>query len=127
MRNYLPLVTSKYCLITCAVGSRAEAQRLADLLVGRRLAACVQIMDIASTYIWQGKLEHAPECLLLIKTRASLYPQVERALRENHSYTLPEILQFPLEKGLADYLRRIGQSTTMNDNDEKRLNEDNKN
>jgi periplasmic divalent cation tolerance protein len=118
---------SQYCLITCAAGSRSEAQRLADLLVERRLAACVQLVDITSAYTWQGKLEHAQECLLLIKTRSALYPRVERLLREHHNYTLPEILQFPVEQGLADYLRWIDQSTTMDDNDEKRLHEDNKN
>jgi len=102
---------SKYCLILCAAGSRAEAKRLADLLVGERLAACVQIMDIASTYTWQGKLVHAQECLLLIKTRADLYPQVESTLRGNHSYELPEIVQIPIENGLPDYLKWLDDVT----------------
>jgi periplasmic divalent cation tolerance protein len=116
--------TSKYCLITCAAGSRAEAQRLADLLVGRRVAACVQLVDIASTYTWQGKAEHAQECLLMIKTRSALYPQIESELRENHSYSLPEIVQIPLENGLPEYLRWIDENTVMDDQDEKRLHED---
>mgnify|MGYP000853435297 CR=1 FL=1 len=105
---------SKYCLITCAAGSRSEAQRLADLLVGRRLAACVQLVDIASAYTWQGKLEHAQECLLLIKTRTVLYPQVERLLRENHGYSLPEILQIPIENGLPGYLQWMHEVTSGN-------------
>jgi len=117
-------MSSKYCVVTCAVGNRAEAQRLADLLVGRRLAACVQLVDIASTYTWQGKPEHAQECLLLIKTRSALYPQIERALCEYHSYSLPEILQIPLENGLPEYLRWIDENTVMDDQDEKRLHED---
>jgi len=101
---------SKYCVVTCAAGSRAEAGRLADLLVERRLAACVQIVDIASTYSWKGKLEHTQECLLLIKTTAACYPQVESALRENHSYELPEIVQIPIENGLPDYLKWIDEN-----------------
>ena len=106
--------TSKCCLITCAAGSRAEAQALADLLVQRRLAACVQLVDIASTYTWQGKLERAPECLLLIKTRSALYPQVERLLREKHRYELPEVLQIPIENGLPAYLQWIDEVTSDN-------------
>jgi len=101
---------SKYCVVTCAAGSRAEAGRLADLLVERRLAACVQIVDIASTYSWKGKLEHTQECLLLIKTTAACYPQVESALRKNHSYELPEIVQIPIENGLPDYLKWIDEN-----------------
>ncbi len=101
---------SKYCVVTCAAGGRAEAGRLADLLVERRLAACVQIVDIASTYSWKGKLEHTQECLLLIKTTAACYPQVESALRKNHSYELPEIVQIPIENGLPDYLKWIDEN-----------------
>jgi len=108
-----PEVT-KYCLITCAADSRAEAQRLADLLVELRLAACVQLVDIASAFTWQGKVEHAQDGVLLIKTRTVLYPQVERLLRENHSYSVPEILQIPIENGLPDYLQWMHEVTSGN-------------
>jgi periplasmic divalent cation tolerance protein len=114
-------MVSKYCVIMCAAGSREEADCLADLLVERRLAACVQILDIASTYSWHGELEHAQECLLLIKTRSALYSRVESTLRENHSYELPEILQLPVENGLTDYLNWIDENTST---EEKRMNED---
>ena len=72
----------------------------------------------------EGKPEHAQECLLLIKTRSALYPQIERTLRENHSYSLPEIVQIPFENGLPEYLRWIDENTVMDDQDEKRLHED---
>ena len=68
------------CVILTTAGSQEEADRLAEMLVTRRLAACVQITAITSWYAWQGEVNHEPEYLLLIKTVADLYPTVESAL-----------------------------------------------
>jgi periplasmic divalent cation tolerance protein len=100
-----------FCVILTTAGSRAEADGIAEALVSRRLAACVQISDIASTYRWQGEIMHEAEHLLLIKTVARLYEDVEAAIRELHSYEIPEIVQLPIEQGLDRYLNWIDEVT----------------
>jgi periplasmic divalent cation tolerance protein len=100
-----------YCVMLTTSGSQAEADRLAELLVSSRLAACVQISAIHSWYAWQGKVSHEPEYLLFIKTTADLYPDVEAALLANHSYEIPEIIQIPITRGLDLYLGWIGENT----------------
>jgi periplasmic divalent cation tolerance protein len=91
-------------MILTTAGSQAEADRLADMLVSSRLAACVQQLAIASVYRWQGEIHRDPEILLLIKTAARLYPQVQAAILANHSYEVPEIIQIPVTQGLDRYL-----------------------
>ena len=100
-----------YCVVLVTAGSHDEANRLAEMLVERRLAACVQVTDIASTYRWQGQVTRAAECLLLIKTAARLYLEVEAAILANHSYEVPEIVQIPIEQGLDRYLGWIDENT----------------
>lgn len=104
-------MSESYCLMLTTAGNRDEADRLADLLVSRRLAACVQITGIVSTYTWEGKVTRDSEYLLLIKTRASLYQEAESAIVENHSYKVPEVIQLPVARGLASYLQWITDST----------------
>lgn len=103
--------TETACVILCTAGSREEAERLAELLVTQRLAACVQITDIASRYVWEGQLTKDAECLLLIKTRTSLYGEVQAAILANHSYAIPEIVQLPIQQGLPAYLNWLMQNT----------------
>ena len=102
---------TSYCLILTTAGSQEEAGQLASTLVSQKLAACVQITAINSTYIWQGALQQEPEWLLLIKTRADLYLRVEDALRANHSYDTPEIIQVPILLGSTAYLAWIDENT----------------
>jgi periplasmic divalent cation tolerance protein len=100
-----------YCVILTAAGSQDEADRLAEMLVSRRLAACVQTANIASCYRWKGEVTKESERLLLIKTAAHLYRAVEAAIVENHSYEVPEIIQLPIAQGLDRYLGWIGENT----------------
>lgn len=85
--------------------TQADAERLAQALVERELAACVQVLpQITSVYRWQGKIEQASEVLLLIKTTRAAYSELETAIRQNHSYQTPEILALPVEAGSTEYL-----------------------
>ncbi|MBW6466404.1 MAG: divalent-cation tolerance protein CutA [Brevefilum sp.] len=102
---------TSYSIIFTTVGSQEEAEQLAAVLVRERLAACVQVAAIDSTYIWQDTLQQEPEWLLLIKTRADLYPQVEEALHAHHTYDTPEIIQMPILRGSAAYLGWIDENT----------------
>jgi periplasmic divalent cation tolerance protein len=103
-----------FCVILTTTPNQAEADRLAELLVSRRLAACVQISPIASCYMWQGNVTKETECLLLIKTAAHLYSEVEAAILENHSYEIPEIVQLPVAHGSERYLAWIGDEVKDN-------------
>lgn len=100
------------CMILTTTGDPQEAERIAELLVTRRLAACVQTTSITSRYVWKGQFTREDETLLLIKTTTRLALEVERAIRENHSYEVPEIIQVPIERGLDAYLQWITESTT---------------
>lgn len=95
---------------------RDAALRLARALVTRRLAACVNVLGAAtSIYRWKGAVEDAQEVPVLIKTRGALYPQVEAAIRELHTYDLPEIIAVPIERGLPDYLEWVMAATSPGD------------
>lgn len=90
-------------LLTAANGE--EAVRLADMLIGAHLAACVQILpEMESVYRWQGKIERQPEVLLLAKTVRSKFEELEKQVRALHSYDTPEIVAVPIVAGSAPYL-----------------------
>ena len=103
-------MTDKRIILTTA-GSEAEAHKIAQALVERRLAACVNIVGpIQSVYRWKGAVESAPEHLLVIKTTAAAFPRVRDAIRELHSYELPECVMLQIENGSEEYLRWIAES-----------------
>jgi periplasmic divalent cation tolerance protein len=82
-----------------------EATRLADMLVGAHLAACVQILpEMESVYRWQGNIERQSEILLLAKTTRAKFAELEREVRALHSYETPEIIAVPVVDGSAPYL-----------------------
>ena len=105
----LPMTDKRIVLSTA--GSEAEARKIAHALVDRRLAACVNIVGpIHSVYRWKGAVESAPEHLLVIKTTAEAFSRVRDAIRELHSYELPECVMLPIEDGSEQYLRWIAES-----------------
>jgi periplasmic divalent cation tolerance protein len=89
------------------------AARLAEALVTRGLAACVNIhAPCTSIYHWQGKSESAQEVPILIKTTMDRYAEVESTIRLNHPYELPEIIHVTLSGGLPPYLEWISKETS---------------
>src|SRR5271168_1433023 len=81
----------EHLLVLCACGSEAEAEEIADQIVSRNLAACVNISaPVRSVYRWQGKIESATEWLLTIKTARSRFEDLSAAIQSLHSYELPE-------------------------------------
>jgi periplasmic divalent cation tolerance protein len=100
-------------IILTTAGSKEEASKIAHALVERRLAACVNIVpQIESVYRWQGKVERAEEWLLLIKTHAELFERVRDAVKELHSYDLPECVMLEVSAGSHEYLDWIAGNTT---------------
>lgn len=89
-----------------------EATRLAEMLVGAHLAACVQILpEMESVYRWQGKIERQSEILLLAKTTRAKFAELEREVRALHSYDTPEIIAIPVVNGSAPYLDWLTKAT----------------
>jgi periplasmic divalent cation tolerance protein len=103
-------MTDKRIVFTTA-GSEDEARKIAHHLVEHRLAACVNIVPrIQSIYRWQGKVESSEEWLLLIKTSAEKFSLVRDAIRELHSYDLPECIAVDINDGSTEYLEWLGDS-----------------
>lgn len=103
-------MTDKRIVLSTAA-SEEEARKIARHLVEHQLAACVNIVpQIESIYRWQGKVESSREWLLLIKTTAEKFNDVHEAIRELHSYELPECIAIAIEVGSVDYLEWIGES-----------------
>ena len=86
-----------------------EAQRIADVLLNEKKAACVNIVPrVDSLFWWQGKLDSAQESLLIVKSKASVLNEIVTLVRELHSYDVPEIIALPIIGGNQDYLEWIG-------------------
>jgi periplasmic divalent cation tolerance protein len=103
-------MTDKRIVLTTAP-SEEEAKKIARHLVEQQLAACVNVISQAeSVYRWQGKVESNREWLLLIKTSAERFPAVRDAIRELHSYDLPECIAITIEEGSAEYLEWLADS-----------------
>jgi periplasmic divalent cation tolerance protein len=98
-------------IVLSTAGSQQEAKKIAYALVERHLAACVNIVGpIESVYRWKGEVENAAEFLLIAKTTAKAYERVCEAIRELHSYELPECVALAVEGGSAEYLEWIGEN-----------------
>jgi len=103
-------------LVVTSLPDRESAEKLAVLLIERRLAACVNILaPCASVYRWQGKIQHDEEHPLLIKTVQDRYAELEASIRANHPYELPEIIAVRIADGLPAYLQWVESETRDND------------
>jgi periplasmic divalent cation tolerance protein len=107
---------SEPIVVLMTAASREEGNRIAEMLVGARLAACVQILpEIESVYRWQGEVQREKEILLLAKTVGSRFDELESKVRAMHSYETPEIMAVPVTDSSAPYLRwllaELGESS----------------
>jgi periplasmic divalent cation tolerance protein len=98
--------------VLCTCPDEAAAARLAEGLVGQRLAACVNILPgIRSIYRWQGETQNDVEVLMIAKTTRSAYARLEAWLLDHHPYDVPEILALPVPRGSATYLGWVAEET----------------
>lgn len=96
---------TEFVFVYSTFPDEASARRVAETLVARKLAACVNIYPpMTSVYEWQGKLETGPEVAAFIKTRVSLIDDVIKTARPLHPYSVPCFLTLPIESGNDDYL-----------------------
>ena len=107
------MTDSKYIIVYVTAKDLTEGRKIAAHLLERKLVACVNIVNgIESHYRWEGNLEQSAEVLLVIKTRKSLFSKVVKAVKEAHSYQVPEIIALPLIAGDKNYLDWIGKETS---------------
>jgi periplasmic divalent cation tolerance protein len=99
-------------VVLITVASLGEAERIARRLVEDRLAACVNIVpQVRSLFIWQGKFSQEDEVLLVVKSRRARFRELTTAVKQLHSYRVPEIIALPILVGSSDYLRWVAEST----------------
>jgi periplasmic divalent cation tolerance protein len=93
-------------VVITTTGSIEEARRLASLCVERKFAGCVQIIPaIESVYEWKGEIKNDGECLLMIKSIPEKFPEIERFLKAEHPYELPEIIGFSTDYVSDEYAK----------------------
>ncbi|MCI0733777.1 MAG: divalent-cation tolerance protein CutA [Methylococcaceae bacterium] len=108
-------MSQEYLLVLCTCPEHSVAKQIAEALVSRHLAACVNIIPgITSVYFWKGKMEDGQEHLMLIKTASSHYTEVERCILEQHPYELPEVIAVPVQQGSDEYLTWIRECLISN-------------
>jgi periplasmic divalent cation tolerance protein len=110
-------------LVMTSVGTEQQAVEISEELIARRLATCINIVPcLRSIYRWKGKVCEDTEYLLLIKTPQRLFERVSEAIREFHSYELPEILSLPIDGAEANFhewiLRMVEPSDQDGDDDD---------
>jgi periplasmic divalent cation tolerance protein len=103
---------TKATLIMTTVDNEQLADSLATILIERRLAACVQRVDITSRYRWGGEVRRDDEILLLVKTSTDARDAAMRAIEENHTYDVPEIIALPIAEGLPAYLEWVTKESS---------------
>ena len=100
----------EYIQVFATTEKKEDAKKIARLLVQKKLAGCVQMIGpISSTYWWKDKVETAGEWLCLIKTRKSLFQELEKAIKKIHPYETPEIIAMPIVSGSKDYLKWLDE------------------
>ena len=109
-------ISSPYQIVMTTFPDMNRAQQLAEHLITRKLAACVNILPaMTSIYAWQGKLEQGQEYQLLIKTEQNCSNEVQKEIKQVHPYELPEIIVVPILAGYKPYLNWISESVHKND------------
>jgi periplasmic divalent cation tolerance protein len=108
----VPKSAGSFMVVMVTCGSRSEAHKIARRVVAERLAACVNVLEspVNSVYRWKGKVEHAREILLIIKTSRRRLAGLRAEIERLHSYDVPELIALPIAAGSPAYLRWIEES-----------------
>ena len=94
-----------FAIILTTVSAVEEGESIANILVEKHLAACVNIIPkINSVYRWEGQIQSESEVLLIIKTTKDLETKVYREVQNVHSYDIPELITLPITNGSKTYL-----------------------
>lgn len=103
--------TSLFAVCYVTAPDEKIAKNLAHGIVGKQFAACVNIIPaITSVYSWEGKINEDSEVMMIIKTRRSRVDDLSKFIRDNHPYSVAEVISVPIENGNAPYLDWIGKT-----------------
>ena len=103
--------SSEHRIVFCTCPDLAQAKRIAEELVTKKLAACANILPgLTSIYKWEGKITHDDECLLILKTRRDVLNTLSETIQSLHAYELPEVVAVSISEGLTGYLNWIDES-----------------
>ena len=101
---------ASYVVVLITTDTDNEAEKIADVLLKNKKAACVNIVPrISSHFWWEGALDSAQENLLIVKPKASLLDEIVDLVKQNHSYDVPEVIALPIIAGNPDYLKWIDE------------------
>ncbi|MCC7538332.1 MAG: divalent-cation tolerance protein CutA [Deltaproteobacteria bacterium] len=106
-------MSTDFVVVLCTVPEPRVGAEIARILVGRRLAACVNVVPgLTSIYRWKGEIHEDAEALMVIKTRRQNVGALEQAIRSSHPYSVPEVVALPIGAGSAEYLSWLWTETT---------------
>jgi len=101
-------------VVLLATATKQEAQRIVQECLGKHLIACANIIgSVESQFWWQQKIEKAREFLVFMKSDEKLFDRLSEAIKEMHSYEVPEILALPIVKGWSPYLEWLNTSLSL--------------
>ncbi|MEM2121544.1 MAG: divalent-cation tolerance protein CutA [Candidatus Woesearchaeota archaeon] len=103
----------KYLVIITTTNTRENAEKILKVLLEKRLVACAQILKTNSFYWWKNKIENSKEYLIILKTKKEFYDIVEKTIKENHNYEIPEIISLDIKKGYDKYLSWIDETLSI--------------
>ena len=103
---------SNYCIISTTTDSKENADAITQQLLEKKLVACVQSTTIQSAYHWEGKIIQSVEICLQMKTKRSLFENIQAELKTLHTYEVPEIIMVPMAGANLPYLQWIEEETS---------------
>ena len=107
-------MNTKFIILYCTVPDQHTAETIAKSLVKEKLAACCNIVPgLKSIYRWEKRVQSDDELLLIIKTRFTLYSEIEKKIKDLHPYTVPEIIALPLINGSLEYLNWMDENVRL--------------
>ncbi len=106
----------KFLIIKTTYPKISEAKKIAQILLNKKLAACIEFSKINSNFIWEEKIISQNEILVIIKTKANLYKKIESEILANHPYKIPQILSITVFGGFNGYFDWISQELSATHN-----------
>ncbi len=100
----------KAILVQTTCSSKEEAKIIAKILIEEKLAACVQMSEINSFYMWEKEFCNDEEILLSIKTKKENFKKIKSKIKELHSYDVPEIISLDINDTSKDYKKFIDKN-----------------
>ena len=104
--------STEFCIIITTTDNLKNANDITSYLIENKLAACVQLEEVLSSFYWEQKFCQLKEFRLMIKTLSTNYSDIEKAIIKHHNYSLPEIIKLDITSGLSQYLNWIRETLT---------------